>query len=201
MSEVSSSTKQGDDLSHLRLDRNLKVFDRLVAAVSSLALVFGGLFGMFRYLDTRHREVNVQALAAEQAMLKEKQETYLALCDAACAIATCENETEVKARAKDYLRLYLGKVHMLANLEDKVVAKKIKFGHELIDFLKIDEKAPYSKFAEPALKLVGACRDSIENDRRKIQARMSKGTKSDEVRAVNAGGNNAGAGNSDVDGA
>ena len=143
-------------------DRRLKIFDRVLASCSTFVLVLTAFGGVLTYWHTRTRELDQQQAAIEQELRKEKQDAYISLCEAACSIATCDTEAEVKAKAKDFLKLYIGKVHLVHDLDDGVVNKKIEFARALISYVKLDEKSPYHIFKGPALDLVDACKDCLD---------------------------------------
>jgi hypothetical protein len=144
------------------IDRRLKIFDRALASCSTLVLVLTAFGGVLTYWHTRTRELDQQQAAIEQEMRKEKQDAYIALCEAACSIATCDTEAEVRTKAKDFLKLYIGKVHLVQDLDDDVVDKKIEFARKLISYVKLDDKSPYNTFSGPALGLVDACKDCLD---------------------------------------
>jgi hypothetical protein len=163
------------------LEQRLKVYDRYLATVSAIAIVVGGLFTFYTYLhgerirDAQEHKLKEKEIAQTQqelslrqkeltfAIFKDKRDAYLALTDAASAIAACRSYEEVETASKEFLKLYYGRAHIIAEGDNDVYQKKIAFRRALAKYL--DEKPtgqPYTFFENLALEITDACRQHLD---------------------------------------
>jgi hypothetical protein len=163
------------------LDIRLKVYDRLLASVSALALIIGGCWGLFNYFDTKkkeasaaeeqhrqtadqkERELQLRKHELDLMVFKERKEAYLALCDAACEIVACRDRKEVEERSRAFLKMYYGRAHIIAEADPEVSGKKIAFKNKLMEYLESNNtESPFGYFGSAAFELTKACRKYVD---------------------------------------
>jgi hypothetical protein len=165
-------------------EARLKVYDRMLATVSALGLLMGGVWAVYTYSQARHKEVEQKAAEAKQAaelrekeiqlrkqeldlqVFKERKETYYALCDAACEIVACRNRKEVEERSQAFLKMYYGRAHIIAEGDPDVSAKKIAFKKKLMEYLEGESKdsmeSPFTFFGTVAFDLTKTCQKHMD---------------------------------------
>jgi hypothetical protein len=165
-------------------EEKLKLYDRVLATVSALGLIVGGVWGVYTYSHTRQREIDQKSEEAKRAgelkgkeillrkheldlmIFKERKEAYFALCDAACEIAACRDRKEVVDRSRAYLQLYYGRAHIIADSDDDVSEKKVAFKERLMEYLygksKDSTELPFTFFGNDAYALTHACRKHVD---------------------------------------
>ncbi|HEX8489906.1 MAG TPA: hypothetical protein VF626_02710 [Chthoniobacterales bacterium] len=163
------------------LEQRLQIYDRGLSTVSAAVLVIGALLTIVTYLhdqrvkEREERKLRDQEIAQAQeqlqlrkrelafAIFKEKREAYLALTDAACAIAACRNYEEVEGASKEFLKLYYGRAHIIADGDPDVYQKKIDFRKALATYLKErPSEAPDAYFEGLALDITDACKSHMD---------------------------------------
>ena len=163
------------------LEQRLKIYDRGLGTVSAAAIVIGGLFTIYTYLhDQRLKEAEERKLREKEiaqtqeqlslrqkeltfALFKEKREAYLALTDAACTIAACRSYEEVESASKEFLRLYYGRAHIIADGDSDVYNKKIDFRRALTKYLRDrPRETPDVYFEDLALAITDACKAHLD---------------------------------------
>jgi hypothetical protein len=97
------------------------------------------------------------------ALFTEKKQTYLALTDAACAIAACQTYEDVKKASSEFIKIYYGRAHAIVDLDGPVYDAKVAFYEELVTYLsKEPENSPDAYFNVPAQRITAACKPSID---------------------------------------
>jgi hypothetical protein len=105
----------------------------LFGGITAIGLVFGGIYTVIQYFDSRAKEAQTYALQAATAKLEAKKpyySTHLDLCSeasiAAATIATTKDPQKKKAATEDFWRLYWGPLGMVE--ETEVATAMIDFG-------------------------------------------------------------------------
>jgi hypothetical protein len=109
------------------------------------------------------------------ALFKDKREVYLALTEAASAIAACRTFEQVESAAKEFLKLYYGRAQIIADCDRGVFEKKIAFRCALAKYLQEKpDQTPDVYFENFALDITDACR--VHLDPRSMDAPKSNGS-------------------------
>jgi hypothetical protein len=167
--EASSSAPTADNLR----ESNLKVYDRILATVSVIGLIIGGVWGLYSHFQQkaaealqRDQEIELRKHELDLLIFQEKKEAYLALCDAACEVVACQDRAEVAERSRAFRKLFYGRAHIIADPDPEVSDKKIEFNNKLTSYLtgedKGSTKAPFLYFGSAALNLTKVCRKHID---------------------------------------
>ncbi len=165
-------------------ESNLKVYDRILATISILGIVFGGIWGFYSHLQQRvaeakqsekqklaeakqkDEEIQLRKHELDLLIFQEKKDAYYALCDAACDIVACRNRKEVEERSRVFLKMYFGRAHIIAEADSAVSKKKIDFKNRLMSYLDGEDKAsteaPFDYFGEYAFELTKACKKHVD---------------------------------------
>ena len=78
-------------------------------------------------------------------------------------VVASKDREEVIKKAPLFLKLYYGPVHVLHNLDDEVMNKKIAFKNKIMDYLeKQNTTKPFEYFGKAAFDLTSACRVYID---------------------------------------
>ena len=145
------------------LESNLKIYDRILATVTALGVVIGGLWGLYNHFELQRHANELRQREFKLMVFKEKKDAYMALIDAAGEIVASKNRQEVSENASQFLKLYLGRAHVIAEADSNVSSMKIAFKNKLDTYLKgqIDED-PFIYFRSTALALTNACRTHVD---------------------------------------
>ena len=157
------------------VDFRFKVWDRVLATVSVLFVVFGGLGGLYTHFDElrkereqrsdewkKEREQRDQELAQRQReyelqLHKEKVDMYRGLCAATGRIAGAKRLKDAEKSIEDFWAYYFGDLHTVKDPE--VQKAKNEFGAILNE---CDEDAPPpAKLCAAALHLAETCQNSL----------------------------------------
>jgi hypothetical protein len=148
-------------------EANLKLYDRILASISAIGLIAGGIWGLVTYSESKKQEsehkaseIELRKYELDLSIFKERKEAYYALCDAACDIAASHDRNDVIERSREFLKLYNGRAHIIAEGDNDVFDKKIAFQKKLMSYLKGKNIAdsPYDYFESAAYQLTMACR-------------------------------------------
>jgi hypothetical protein len=144
-------------------EAKLKIFDRILATITAIGVIVGGVWGLYNHFGLQHEANQLWQNEIDLMVFKEKKETYLALIDAAGEIIACKNRQEVSEKAPLFLKLYLGRAHVIADADSEVRDKKIAFKEKLDTYLKdkINE-SPFKYFGSAALALTNACKVYVD---------------------------------------
>jgi hypothetical protein len=172
-------------------EAKLKVYDRILATVSAIGLILGGIWGVYTYAETRRKETEQRADQAasekiqrqkeaeqkdreiqlrrdelDRQVFTERKATYLTLSDAACEVVACRDRKEVEERSKIFLKLYFGRAHIIAEGDSEVEDCKIAFKDLIFKYLngkdRDSTKIPFDYFGDAAYKLTKACKVHID---------------------------------------
>ena len=164
-----------------KFERSLKLYDRGLATIKALAIIFGGIWGLLRYLDDqksaqaaaeqaakkdfilREKEQQQRQRQLELMIYKEKKEAYYAIIDAACDIVACQTREKAKIRANGFYKLYFGRAHLISELDPEVNDAKKKFMRKLMKYLASNrDEIPMGELQEEVLELTDACQKHID---------------------------------------
>lgn len=147
-------------------EANLKLYDRVLATVSAIGLIAGGVWGLFTYANSKSNEARHRVEDLNRQVFNDRKEAYLRLVDAACEIVGCRDRSEVEKKSRAFLTLYAGRAHVIADPDSEVTQKKISFKNRLIDYMEGENKEskelPFHFFKDAALELTDACRKKID---------------------------------------
>jgi len=137
----------------------MKIYDRFLATISALAIIIGGLWSLDRLHSEKVKENELRIQQIKLDIYLEKKAAYYELCEAAAEIAACDSYDEVMMAKKHFIKLYLGKAHLITQLDNLVAGQKGKFKTLLNKYT--DERpnqTPYEYFHFAALKLTSYCK-------------------------------------------
>lgn len=169
---LEKTTSEQPSPSEIR-ESNLKVYDRVLATVSILGIVSGGIWGFYSHIQQRvaeasqkDKEIELRKHELDLLIFQERKEAYLALCDAACEIVACKDRQEVAERSRAFRKMYYGRAHIIADPDPVVGDMKVAFNNKLTSYLTGDDKestkSPYLYFGGAALDLTKSCRKHID---------------------------------------
>jgi hypothetical protein len=146
----------------LQLDRNKTLAQR---ALENEKMLFQQRQESERTLEQRRVEHELRAREHQLAVFKEKREAYVALSEAACAVAACRSYEAVEKAAPEFNKIYLGRIHIIAKTDTEVITSKIAFHTALKKYLveKLSE-SPEEYFGSLALDITTACRKHINTE-------------------------------------
>jgi hypothetical protein len=98
-------------------EQKLKIYDRILATVSTLAIIVAGIWSLWEIIETRKKENILLTQQIDLIKFNDKKAIYFELCDAEGKIAACNSYDEVLIAQKDFRKLYLGKAHIIADLD------------------------------------------------------------------------------------
>ncbi len=131
----------------------------LFGGVTAIGLVFGGIYTVIQYFDSRTKEAETYALQAATAKLEAKKPYYskhLDLCSeasiAAATIATTKDSQKKKSATEDFWRLYWGPLGMVGETE---------VANAMIDFGKCLRGTCQQNLKQLSLSLAHGCRSEI----------------------------------------
>jgi len=144
-------------------DAKLKLFDRILATITALGVIVGGVWGLYNHFGLQHEANQLRQNEIDLMLFKEKKDTYLSLIDAAGEIIACKNRQEVSGKAPLFLKLYLGRAHVIAEADSNVMKMKIAFKEKLDTYLKDQiNESPFKYFGSAALALTNACKVYVD---------------------------------------
>jgi|JI6StandDraft_1071083.scaffolds.fasta_scaffold322762_1 hypothetical protein len=144
-------------------EQKLKIYDRILATVSTLAIIVAGIWSLWEIIETRKKENILLTQQIDLIKFNDKKAIYFELCDAEGKIAACNSYDEVLIAQKDFRKLYLGKAHIIADLDIEVNNQKIEFCLLLDKYL--NEKSterPFDYFFDATLKLSDICKRNLD---------------------------------------
>jgi hypothetical protein len=144
-------------------EAKLKLYDRVLATLTALGLILGGVWGVYTYFGIQHQTIELRERELAFMVFNEKKHAYLALIDAAAEITASKNRQEVSEKAPLFLKLYYGRAHVIAEADRNVSKKKVTFRNKLMKYLedKIDTP-PHEYFGGAALALTKACQVHVD---------------------------------------
>jgi hypothetical protein len=146
-------------------DYKLKIYDRILATISALAIIGGGIWTVTTYLNQQKEQTKQLERQVRWEIYNQKSPIYYELCDAEAEIAACDTHEEVLLAQKNFWRLYYGKAHIIAQLEDTIFKQKIRFMKSLNNYLWNDSnKSPNDVFGSSSLELSLLCSHILDID-------------------------------------
>ncbi|MBD2716503.1 hypothetical protein KBK19_15785 [Microvirga sp. STR05] len=143
----------------------LRIYDRVLATFSSLALLIGGFWTVWEVIETKDKENYLAEQKVSIEKFNEKKSIYYELCEAESEIAACNTYDEVVMAQKHFRKLFFGKAHMISYLDAEVNNQKIDFRDSLDNYLfnkpKID---PIDYFGGSVLALSDICNKKLNVD-------------------------------------
>ena len=164
--EPTTSSKSLEELKIQQLRQELihgKV--RLYLSIlGSVILLAGVAFERYKAFEQRKTEI-------DSVLFNQRREAYLALADAAAAIAACKSYEDVEKASIAYATLFRGRAHVIAAGDSKVTAAKLAFYKALREYLatKPPRSTPEEFFAHHAMEITLACQPNL--DPRKFKER------------------------------
>jgi len=172
----------------IALDRKLQVADMLIKAVSTIAVVVGGLVGVFSYLSEQRRHQNEMSAALEkdrqdrqerqrheadqrkqEIKLRQKELQikfyeqqmlqYLSICDVAARLATAARLQDAVVDLRQFNELYWGKVCVF---ESTAVEAAQRTFYDALAEVKDLSAPPPKQLRELAYRLAHACREDLK---------------------------------------
>ena len=144
-------------------DTDLKVYDRALSTVSTIALIIGGIWSLNGFMQAHNKENNLRQQQIKLAIFNDKKAVYYDLVDAESEIASCNTYDEVIVAQKHFRKLYVGRAHIIAGLDKDVNIQKIAFNKLLDKYLKEKPaKTPFNYFAIQTLKLGDICKKNLD---------------------------------------
>jgi hypothetical protein len=151
-------------------ETSLKIYDRLLATISALAIIIGGLWSLngLQKEKVKENELKLKENELRRQQIKldiflDKKAAYYELCEAAAEVAACNSYDEVMVAKKKYIKSYLGKAHIIAQLDDSVGYLKVMYKFKIDDYLsEKPDKTPYQYFGGEALKLTSTCKKQLD---------------------------------------
>jgi hypothetical protein len=157
------SEKESLEIQKLRQDLRHGKITLYLSILGSTILLVGLAIDRSRTLEQRKIETRVRERELGLAVFTEKKQAYLALTDAACAIAACRGYEDVEKASAEFNKLFYGRAHIIAEGDEKVVQAKIAFHNALVKYL--DERPsdpPEKYFRSLALDVTFACKPNID---------------------------------------
>ncbi len=112
------------------------------------------------------REIEAELRQRELALMiyREKKEAYAVLMDAATDVATAKDRAEVEANAGKYYAVYLGRIHIIPDLDQGVQDAKNAFEARLRVYRgdANNSQKPLDVFSSPLVDLAGACQKGLD---------------------------------------
>ncbi len=147
----------GDDPAPKKADLDeltLKKWDRILATITALGVVFGGFWTAYSFVQQRGLEYRSQ-------QRKEKRELFQPFGTIAASIATAKTLADADTEIHKFWTMYYGSIHTLR--DDRFEQAKINFGEALRAACQDDPKQrPPDELQQYAEELAEACRDSTE---------------------------------------
>lgn len=151
-------------------EEKLRIYDRGLATISALALIIAGFWTLWGFMQdkekdrqARDKEIALRTKEINLQLFTDKKLIYYELCDAEAEIAACNSYQEVVSAQKHFRKLYVGRAHIIGQLDDSVNNQKIRFCSLLDKYL--EEKpaeTPFYYFGNTSLQLSDICSKTLD---------------------------------------
>jgi hypothetical protein len=137
-------------------EQRLKYYDRVLATLTAITIIVGGLWTFWKFIDQRNLEI-------KKITFDEKKALYYELVNAEAEIASSMSYEEVVVAQKRFRNLYSGRSHIIAKLDPEVENQKVVFMGILNEYIKTKPpERPFKYFNSPSLRLAELCRKYLE---------------------------------------
>ena len=144
-------------------DKALKIYDRVLYTITTLAILIGGFWTLFSFLQEKKKENILLKQQINLTIFNDKKAAYYELVDAASEIAVCNSYEEVVIAQKHFRKLYLGRAHIVVQLDNPVNEQKIDFNTLLNKYLKEKPtESPLTYFGANCLALSTTCKANLD---------------------------------------
>jgi hypothetical protein len=162
-SEQIQSEKEALELKKLRQELLHGKITLYLSILGSVLLLIGLAVDRARSLAQRKTENDLRERELRLAIFSERKQAYLALTDAACALAACRNYQEVEKAGAEFTKLYYGRAHIISEGDPKVENAKIALHKALQKYLAEEPTdSPEDYFWSLAMDVTFACKPSID---------------------------------------
>jgi hypothetical protein len=128
----------------------------ITSAVTTLAIVVGGGWTLYQYLDNRKYQLETARFESIKPMYEQRLRLYIEVTSAAGIIASNKNEADVAKAREEFLKLYYGPIGLV---EDGQVSFATRdFAACLADGPKCE-----SQMTSLSTKLTRACAGSLQS--------------------------------------
>jgi hypothetical protein len=153
----------------LSFSQKLKIFDRAGIILSFIALVSGGLWTIFTYIDAqslasrrdfaeRKKQLFLETERVHFTLFEDKKKIYEELVTAASSLAAADSYAQVLERKGRFLELFAGRAHLLPALDNLVNERKVEFWRVLDDYVKHGRaNDPFTALITASQNLASAC--------------------------------------------
>lgn len=116
-----------------------------------------------KVLDQRKKESALRERQLQLDVFMQRKEAYLALTDAACAVAACRTYKEVEKASTEFNKIYYGRAYVIAEGDPDVTYAKVEFHEALVKYLE-DKPCilPEEYFSSFAMEVTFACKPNID---------------------------------------
>ena len=144
-------------------ENSFKIYDRALATLSAVAIIIGGFWTLWGFIRAKNKENLLIEQKIRLDKFNDKKDIYYELCDAEGEIASCNSYEEVVIAQKHFRKLYLGRAHIIAELDVEVNNQKVSF-RKLLDkyLLEKPEARPFDYFKESSLELADICKKNLD---------------------------------------
>ena len=141
----------------------LKIYDRILATLSAIAIIAGGFWTLWGFIRANEKENLLLEQQMKLNVFNDKKAIYYELCDAEGEIAACNSYNEVVLAQKHFRRLYVGKAHIIAELDVEVNNQKVEFCRLLNKYLADKPpESPFDFFIDSSLALADICSKNLD---------------------------------------
>lgn len=162
-SEQQQSEKEVLAIQKLRQDLRHGKIRLYLTILGSTFVLIGLVVERTKALEQRKVESTIRDRELRLNVFTQRKEAYLALTDAACAVAACRTYEEVEKASTEFNKLYYGRAHIIAEGDSKVKDAKIAFHTALVKYLADKPSiSPESCFAGLAMDVTFACKPNID---------------------------------------
>jgi hypothetical protein len=126
----------------------------ITSAFTSLALIFGGGWTLYQYLDNRTFQLETARYESIKPIFEERLKLYVETTSAASTIATSKKEADVAKAKENFLRLYYGPLRLVEDFQIE------KTSEEFLTCMQDNSKCT-SPLTELSEKLTRACSGSL----------------------------------------
>ncbi len=128
----------------------------ITSAFTSLALVIGGGWTLYQYLDNRTYQLQTARFEALKPIFEERLKVYIEATSVASTIATSKHEADVAKAKEEFLRLYYGPLGLVDDYQVWRVST------EFLACMQDNSKCT-SPLTDLSIKLTIACTGSLHN--------------------------------------
>jgi len=128
----------------------------ITSAFTSLALIFGGGWTLYQYLDNRTYQLQTARFEAIKPIFEVRLKLFIEATSAASTIATSKKEADVAKAKEEFLRLYYGPLGLVEDYQVWGVSG------EFLTCMQDNSKCT-SPLTELSTKLTRACTGSLHS--------------------------------------